>query len=326
MKSPLRVNLNRMLAVADEAQPGAVAAGLVVACSPSTRSISLHNSSGRTAHRIALDHHADRDRPEPPRGRVGIAQRLPAVPLDLAGIGAQPLAVQPLDGALDQRREILAAARQRQRFGKEGDRIRRRHALDQRARIFPRRLRLQRRLLGRARHIQHVAAGGLDEQRLLGAEVIGDLARKGVGGGRDIRDRGAGQAPLLEQAAGAVEQARAHLASGRAGGADGVLGVAGRHFGSCLDGFGSHLPSRIICMIYKQISQERGRLSDTAAGASAGRPGNPGNKPCQRAQNPYKPRIRGSRPGAERTVSAISPFRRIDVAGPVGPSSRASAF
>jgi len=42
--------------------------------------------------------------------------------------------------------------------------------------------------------------------------------------------------------------------------------------------------------------------------------------------------IRGSQPGAERTVSAISPYRvfhrigDIDVAGPVGPSSRASAF
>jgi hypothetical protein len=30
--------------------------------------------------------------------------------------------------------------------------------------------------------------------------------------------------------------------------------------------------------------------------------------PCHGAQNPYKPRIRGSRPGAERTVSAISPI------------------
>ena len=87
-------------------------ASFVVACSPSTRSISVHNSSARTAHRIALDHHADCDRPEPPRSRVRIAQRTPAVALDLAGIGAQPLAAQPLDGALHQRREILAAARQ----------------------------------------------------------------------------------------------------------------------------------------------------------------------------------------------------------------------
>src|SRR5438067_2085980 len=36
--------------------------------------------------------------------------------------------------------------------------------------------------------------------------------------------------------------------------------------------------------------------------------------------------IRGSRPGAERTVSAISPLGDLDAAGPVGPSSRASAF
>ena len=43
------------------------------------------------------------------------------MPFDLAGIGAHALAVQPLDGALYQRREIRAAAGQRQRFGKEGD-------------------------------------------------------------------------------------------------------------------------------------------------------------------------------------------------------------
>ena len=43
------------------------------------------------------------------------------------------------------------------------------------------------------------------------------------------------------------------------------------------------------------------------------------------------PAIRGSQPGAERTVSAVSPANfhlcgDFDVAGPVGPSSRASAF
>jgi len=31
--------------------------------------------------------------------------------------------------------------------------------------------------------------------------------------------------------------------------------------------------------------------------------------PCHRGQNLYNARIRGSRPGAERTVSAISPIR-----------------
>jgi hypothetical protein len=36
--------------------------------------------------------------------------------------------------------------------------------------------------------------------------------------------------------------------------------------------------------------------------------------------------IRGFRPEAERTVSANSPSGELDVAGPVGPSSRVSAF
>ena len=145
---------------------------------------------------------------------------------------------------------------------------------------------LQARLLGRARQIQHVAAGGFDEQRFLGAEVIGDLARKRVRGRRDVRNRGSGKAPLLEQPAGAVEQPRAHLAPGRTRGTGGVLGIAGRHFGSCLDGFGSHFAlSSIICMIYKQICQ-RIRLPPPWAG----RPFSPRKKPCQRAENPYKPR------------------------------------
>jgi len=58
-----------------------------------------------------------------------------------------------------QRREILAAARQRQRFRKEGTES---VAVTSRpARACNRaRVRRQRRLLGRARRIEHVAAGG----------------------------------------------------------------------------------------------------------------------------------------------------------------------
>jgi hypothetical protein len=41
---------------------------------------------------------------------------------------------------------------------------------------------------------------------------------------------------------------------------------------------------------------------------------------------PIKPAIRGFRPEAERTVSANHLFGEFDVAGPVGPSSRVSAF
>ncbi len=103
--------------------------------------------------------------------------------------------VRSTSGARSWRRRVRV-----KRFGKEGDRVRRRHRLGQRARVVPRRVGLQRRLLGRARQIEHVAAGGFDEQRFLGAEVIGDLAWKRVGGRRDVGDRGAGEAPLPEQA------------------------------------------------------------------------------------------------------------------------------
>ena len=111
--------------------------------------------------------------------------------------------------------------------------------------------------------IEHVAAGGFDEQRFLGAEVIGDLARKRVRGRRDVRDRGAGKAPLLEQAAGAVEQARAHLAPGRARRADGMLGIAGRHFRSGLDGLGSHfaLSSSYLYAIQTNMSTDQASLA-----------------------------------------------------------------
>src|SRR5439155_1438238 len=149
--------------------------------------------------------------------------------LDLARIGTRAFAVQTLDSALNQRREILATSGQGQGFGEEGHRIRRRYRLRQRVRIFPRRVRLKRGLLGRTRHIQHVAAGSFDEEGFLGAEVIGDVAWKGVRGRRNVRNRGSGKAPLLEQPAGAVEQSRAHLAPGRSCGAKGVL-PASEHY------------------------------------------------------------------------------------------------
>ena len=68
------------------------------------------------------------------------------MPFDLAGKGAQAFAVQALDGALHQWREVLTAPRESQRFGEEGDRIGGGHGLDQGARIVARRLRPQRRL------------------------------------------------------------------------------------------------------------------------------------------------------------------------------------
>src|SRR6478609_2863362 len=217
------------------------------------------------------------------------------MPLDLARIRARAFAVQTLNGAFNQRREILAASGQGQGFGKESDGVRRRHRRRQRVRVFPRRMCLKRRLLGGARQIEHLAARGLDEQGFLGAEVISDLARKCVSRRRDVRNRGSGKAPLPEQAAGAVEQARAHLASGRTRGAGGMLGIVGGHFWSCLDGLWGHFYLRpLVCMAYKQIKQDRLFPAPVSL--------------ARRAKILITRAIRGSRPGAERTVSAVSPL------------------
>jgi CheY-like chemotaxis protein len=126
-------------------------------------------------------------------------------------------------------REILPAPRQGQGLGEEGDRVGRGHGLGQSMAVFARRVGLQGSLLGRAREIKHVAAGGFDEQRFLGAEVIGDLARKGVRSGRDVGDRGAGEPTLLEQAACGIKQQRAHLAPRRPRRAHRVLRIGRRH-------------------------------------------------------------------------------------------------
>jgi hypothetical protein len=119
--------------------------------------------------------------------------------------------VQPRDGALDQRREILPAPRQRQGFGEERQRIGMHHAVDQCLCVLPRGLRQGRGYFRCPARIEHVAAGGLDKQRFLCSEIIGDLARKGVRGCSDVSDGHASEATVLEQAACRIEQARAHL-------------------------------------------------------------------------------------------------------------------
>ena len=52
----------------------------------------------------------------------------------------------------------------------------------------------------------------------------------------------------------------------------------------------------------------------------------PGRQALPSAQNPYNPRFRSSRPGAERTAAfASGATLRANAAGPVGPSSRVPA-
>ena len=162
---------------------------------------------GRTAHRLAFQGDADRDGPEAPRAGLGIEPRLPAARRHLGRIGAQAFRVQPFDRSFHQRRQVLATAGQRHRLDEEADGIRAHHALDQRAGVIRWRELFARMLFGGARHVKHVTARGFDEQRFLGAKVIGDLARKGVGRGRNRGNRDGRQPLLLEQAARGIEQA-----------------------------------------------------------------------------------------------------------------------
>src|SRR5262245_57759378 len=73
-----------------------------------------------------------------------------------------------------------------------------------------------RRLFGTLGDVQYIATCGLDEQRLLSAEVVSNLARKGIG---RASDRGVGcaiEAVRLEERAGRVEEAGAHALAGGA--------------------------------------------------------------------------------------------------------------
>src|SRR5262245_1702679 len=73
-----------------------------------------------------------------------------------------------------------------------------------------------RRLFSTLGDMEYVATCGLDEQRLLGAEVVSNLARKGIGRTSDRSDGGAIEAVRLEERARRVEEAGTHALAGRA--------------------------------------------------------------------------------------------------------------
>ena len=89
--------------------------------------------------------------------------------------------------------------------------------MDHRADVRARRARPLAGALDLGRGAQHAAARGLDEQRLLAAEVVRDLARERPRRLRDLGLRDARQAALGEQRRGRVEQRPAGLLPGRAG-------------------------------------------------------------------------------------------------------------
>src|SRR5262245_8556491 len=73
-----------------------------------------------------------------------------------------------------------------------------------------------RRLFGTLGDVQYVATCGLDEQRLLGAEIVSNLARKGIGRASDRGDGGAIEAVRLEKRARRVEEAGTDALAGSA--------------------------------------------------------------------------------------------------------------
>ena len=181
-------------------------------------------------HGMALERDAERDRPEPAGRDVRGMMRVPPVTRHLAAIGARGLDMQPLDGARDLGDQVGPLACESQRFDEQHQPVGSHHAIDHRARVGLGRARPGRRFFGTLGDVEDVATRGLDEQRLLGAEVVGDLARKGIGRAGDRGDGGAVEAMRLEQLARRVEQARAHALAGAARRARTVAGraIAGR--------------------------------------------------------------------------------------------------
>ena len=126
-------------------------------------------------HGMALEHDAERDRPEPAGRDVWGMMRAPPVTRHLAAIGARGLNMQPFDGARDLGDQVGPLACEGQCPDEQHEPVGSHHAIDHRARVGLGRARAGRRLLGTLGDVEDVATRGLDEQRLLGAEVVGDL-------------------------------------------------------------------------------------------------------------------------------------------------------
>ena len=165
---------------------------------------------------MTLERNAERDRPEPAGGDIGGVARAPSVTRHLARVSARALDMQSLDGARNLGRQVGPLACENQRFDEQDKAVGSQHAIDKRARVGLRGAGAGRRFLGALGDMEHVAASGLDEERLLGTKVVSDLAREGIGRASDRGDGGAAKAVRLEEFAGRVEEARAHALAGRA--------------------------------------------------------------------------------------------------------------
>jgi hypothetical protein len=150
--------------------------------------------------------------------------RVPSVTRHLARISARTLDVQPLYRARDLGDQVGPLPCQDQRFDEQDELVGSHHAINQGGRVGLRRTRAGGGLFGARGDVEYVATRGLDEQRLLGAEVISDLAREGIGRAGDRADGGAVESVCLEQRACRVEEARTHVLTGSASCARTVAG------------------------------------------------------------------------------------------------------
>src|SRR4051794_10059693 len=166
----------------------------------------------RGAERRALQDDTQDGRPEGARLDGGRGHEGPAAAGEVLLDRARPLGVQALERALDGPGQLGPPAGEEHRLDEAQQRGRVGSGVDDRADVGELRARPRPGPLHLGGGAQHVAARRLDEQGLLGAEVVRDLAREGVRAVRDLGQRDVRKAGGREQRARRVEQLRAALA------------------------------------------------------------------------------------------------------------------
>src|SRR5262245_37443512 len=137
--------------------------------------------------------------------------RVPAVTRHLARMSARTLDMQSVYSPRDLGHQVGPLARKNQCLDEQDDPVGPHHAVDYSIPVGLWCTRASPCLFGTLGNVEHVATRRLDEQRLFAAEVVGDLARKGIGRAGDSSDGGAVEAVRLEERACCVEEAGTHL-------------------------------------------------------------------------------------------------------------------
>jgi len=139
---------------------------------------------------------------------------MPPVTRHLAGIRTRGLDMQPVYGARDLWYKIGPLAGEDQCLDEQDKPISLHQVIDHSFRVGLRGTRPSPCLFDMLSYVEDVATCGFDEQCLLGAEVVGDLAWEGIGGASDSSNGGAIEAVRLEKRACHVEQAGTHFLAG----------------------------------------------------------------------------------------------------------------